>query len=89
MINYPSKKMIEHLNLVLKSEGSSLQYIVNSMDGDVASYDLVVVDKYVNNEYKTVINVTKEFEDKVRNFFKEYNIENIGYTNTVLTIFAC
>lgn len=87
-MKYPSKKMIEHFNLVLQLEGSCLRYEKDSSDGEITTYNLVVNDKYINNCYKTILNVTTEFENKVRSFFKEYGIENIGYTNTVLIIFT-
>lgn len=89
MKNYPSKKMVEHFNLVLQTEGSSLRYVEDFTDSGIITYNLVVSDKYIDNYYKTILHVTTEFENKVRSFFKEYGFENIGYTNTVLTIFAC
>lgn len=88
MKKYPSRKMVEHFNLVLQLEGTCLRYEQDSVDGEMVTYKLVACDKYINNNHTTIVHVTTEFENKVRNFFKEYGVEHIGYTNTVATIFS-
>lgn len=87
-MNKLSKKMIEHFNLVLEHEDSRLRYVITNIDGNVITYSLKVFDKYINTDNDCILNVTKEFENKVRSFFKEYDVENIGFSNTVVTIFA-
>lgn len=79
--------MVEHLNLKLKEEGSCLRYVVSFKDGSVTSYRVIVEDKYVDNTYSNV-NVTKDFEDMVRKFFKGYDVENTGFSNTVSVLMA-
>ncbi len=87
-MNKLSKKMIEHFNLVLEHEDSRLRYVITNIDGNVITYSLKVFDKYISTDNDCILNVTKEFENKVRSFFKEYDVENIGFSNTVVTIFA-
>ncbi|HCL4479930.1 TPA: helix-turn-helix transcriptional regulator [Clostridium botulinum] len=85
----PNKLMVEHLNLRLKEEGTCLRYVEGDKDCDITSYELRIVDKYVDyDKYGMNLNISKEFEDMVREFFKKYGAENIGFTNTVATIFA-
>lgn len=85
----PNKLMVEHLNLRLKEEGTCLRYIEKHKDGDITSYELQVSDKYIDySKYGMNLNISKEFEDMVRQFFKNYGTEDIGFTNTVMTIFA-
>lgn len=85
----PTKFMVEHLNLQLEKEGTCLRYVETERDCDIISYDLRVVDRYLDySAYKMNLNISKEFENMVRDFFKKYGIENIGFTNTVATIFA-
>lgn len=80
--------MVDHLNLVLKNEGSCLQYIEQGKDCDCISYRLTVVDPYVVQKYQPALSVTDEFETKVRTFFKQYGVDSTGFTNTIQTIFA-
>lgn len=85
----PNKLMVEHLNLRLKEEGTCLRYIEGYKDCDITSYELRVVDKYIDyGDYGLNLNISKEFEDMVRGFFKKYGAEDIGFTNTVATIFV-
>lgn len=85
---YPNKKMIEHLNLILSSQGSKLKYVEDFSDCGTTAYVLIVDDEYIDNTYRMNIQVTNEFENMVRQFFMEYGVENTGYVNTVCTIFA-
>ena len=87
-MNRPTKMMVEHLNLKLKYEGSCLQYVEGNKDCNLITYTLQINEKYIDNKYHANLNVTEEFENMVRDFFKKYNAEDIGYTNTVITIFA-
>lgn len=77
--------MIEHLNLNLKEEGSCLRYVESSRSNDVmVNYKLEICDKYIDNKYAPVPNVTNEFEYMVKEFFiKKYNVSNTGFSNTV------
>lgn len=85
----PSKLMVEHLNLSLKEEGTCLRYIEKHKDGNITSYELQVNDKYIDyGKYSMNLNISKDFEERVRRFFKGYGAEDIGFTNTVATIFA-
>lgn len=83
----PTIPMVKHLNLLLATEGSKLRYVHTSTD-ILLSYELTYDDEYIDKRYKTNIIVTEEFEEKVRNFFREYGIEDIGYSNTVTTLFV-
>lgn len=87
-MNRPTKIMVEHLNLKLKEEGTCLRYVEKYEDSGITSYGLKVNDKYVDKKFDTNLIVTEEFEKYVRDFFKKYNVENIGFSNTVCTIFA-
>lgn len=80
----PTIPMVKHLNLLLATEGSKLRYVHTSTD----IYELTYDDEYIDKRYKTNIMVTEEFENKVRDFFREYGIEDIGYSNTVTTLFV-
>lgn len=83
---HPTDEMIEYLNSILKNEGSCLRYIDEDGSG---MYNLLCVDKYVDNTYTNIPNVTEEFDKKVRSFFVDnYGAENIGYTNHVKTLFT-
>lgn len=84
----PSKMMVNHLNLILEKEGTCLRYIKRDTDCCLVTYALEVVDKYIDNTYYNCPSITKEFEERVRNFFKEYGVVNTGFSNTVLTIFV-
>lgn len=85
----PNKMMVEHLNLRLKEEGTCLRYIEKNKDCDITTYEIQVNDKYIDyGEFGMNLNLSKDFEDMVRAFFKGYGAENIGFTNTVSNIFA-
>lgn len=85
----PSKLMVEHLNLRLKEEGTCLRYVEKNRDCDITTYELQINDKYIDyGKFGMNLNISKDFEDMVREFFKKYGSENIGFTNTVATIFA-
>ena len=79
--------MVEHFNLKLKEENSCVRYVEDFRDGNTISYKITIDDKYVDNQYMAV-NITEEFEEIVRMFFKGYGVENTGFSNTVKTIFA-
>ena len=85
-----TREMIEDLNSVLESIGTSLRYI---RDGEpsklLTSYRLQIIDKYIDEYYYTCPSVTEEFVTLVRSFFKDkYEVEDLGFTNTIATIFA-
>jgi hypothetical protein len=80
--------MVEHLNLKLEKEGSCLRYIEKFRDGNVSTYELITEDKYISLKYGCAVNVTDEFETMVRDFFNSYDVINIGFSNTVKTLFA-
>ena len=80
-------KMVEHFNLKMKEENSCVRYVEDFRDGNTISYKIIIEDKYVDNKYMPV-NITKEFEEMVRVFFKEYGVEDTGFSNTINTIFA-
>jgi len=80
--------MVEHLNLKMEQEGSCLRYVEKFKDGNTVTYELIVKDKYVSLEYRCTVNVTEEFETMVRDFFKIYDVVNIGFSNTVTTLFV-
>lgn len=85
----PNKMMVEHLNLKLKEEGSSLRYVEKYKDGNLICYELQIKDKYIEyKNYSMNLNLSKDFENMVRNFFKLYGVEDTGFVNTVSTIFA-
>jgi hypothetical protein len=84
----PNKLMVEYLNLKLKEEGTCLRYVEGHKDCDITSYELQAVDKFIDCEYKINLNVSKEFENMVREFFKKYGAQDIGFDNTVATIFV-
>ena len=47
------------------------------------------IDKYIDEYYYTCPSVTEEFVTLVRSFFKDkYEVEDLGFTNTIATIFA-
>lgn len=79
--------MVEHLNLKLKEEGTCLRYIEDFKDGNNTHYKIVVEDKYVDNKYASV-NITDEFENMVREFFKKYDVDKLGFSNSVKTIYT-
>lgn len=88
-MNRPSKMMVEHLNLKLKEEGTCLQYVEKRKDIDITTYEIRVIDKYLDyKNYNMNLNISNEFKDMVRLFFKRYGVENIGFDNTVSTIFT-
>ena len=80
--------MVELLNLRLEVDKSCLRYRERHSDSKTITYELVVKDRYVNDEYVHSIDFTKEFEEMVRGFFKKYEVTNIGYSNTVGTLIA-
>lgn len=84
----PNAKMVEHLNFKLKDDESCLRYVEVRKEGDVTVYDLKVVDRYVDSSVGSTINVTTGFNAMVRDFFKQYGAEDIGFTNTIATIFT-
>ena len=85
----PTCIMLDHLNLNLKEEGTCLRYVKGRMDGCLVAYDLRVVDNYVDySKFGMNVNVSAGFETKVRDFFKEYGVEQLGFVNTVATICA-
>lgn len=87
ILKRPSKLMVEHLNLRLKEEGTCLKYIEKSKNGDITAYEVQVSDKYIDySQYGMNLNISKDFEVMVREFFKKYGAENIGFSNTVATI---
>ena len=85
-----TREMVEDLNLVLESIGTSLRYVRNSKPGELLiSYRLQIIDKYIDEYYYTCPSVTEEFVTLVRSFFKDkYEVEDLGFTNTIATIFA-
>lgn len=87
-MNKLTKRMIEHLNLTLQLEGSSLRYVEGRADSGLTAYSLTVVDKYINTENYVIPNVVRGFDEKVRDFFKGYGVEDLGYSNSIVTIFA-
>lgn len=84
----PNAIMVEHLNLKLKDEGSCLRYIEARREGEMTTYELRVVDKYIDAKVSCHINITLAFDTMVREFFKQYGAEDIGYANTIATIFT-
>ncbi len=85
----PNILMVEHLNLKLEKEGTCLRYVETRSEGDMKTYELRVSDKYIDyGDFGMNLNISKEFEDMVRAFFKRYGAEDIGFSNTVATIFA-
>lgn len=86
MENKLRKVMVEHLNLKLKEEKSSLCYKESMTDGPIITFDLTINDKYIDQDTKQMIHTTKEFETMVREFFKKYGVSNTGYSNTVSTL---
>jgi len=83
-----TSQMVEHFNLKMKEEGSCLRYIAKSTDGDTVYYSLAIEDKYISKEFEHSINLTNDFENMVRMFFKGYDVTNTGYTNTVKTLYG-
>lgn len=86
--NKPKAIMVDHLNLKMEKEGSCLRYVEKFRDGNTATYELVTKDKYISLQYGCAVNVTNEFETMVRDFFKSYDVVNIGFSNTVKTLFV-
>ena len=84
IVKRPTIPMVEHLNMKLASEGSRLRYRLKRDDAFL-DYELTYDDKYIDNDPSWGCNVivTKEFEEMVRDFFKQYGIEQTGYSNTV------
>ncbi|MEG0994967.1 MAG: hypothetical protein RSD47_00760 [Romboutsia sp.] len=85
-MNRPTRMMINHLNLILEKEGSCLRYIEHNIDCGIITYNLLVVDKYISDRYINIPIITDKLEKKIRQFFEDYGIENIGFSNTVKTI---
>ena len=85
-----TREMVEDLNLVLESIGTSLRYVRNSKPGELLiSYRLQIIDKYIDEYYYTYPSITEEFVTLVRSFFKDkYGVEDLGFANTITTIFA-
>lgn len=88
MNNKLTSVMVDLLNYKIKEQGSNFKYIIDFNDGDSTVYKLIIQDKFIDNEYAPIPNVTKEFEIFVREFFKQYGVTNTGYSNTVKTITA-
>lgn len=86
----PTREMVEDLNLVLESIGTSLRYVKDGELGKpLISYRLQIIDKYIDEYFYTCPSVTEEFVKLVRSFFKDkYGVEDLGFTNTITTIFA-
>ena len=84
----PTKMMINHLNLILEKEGSCLRYVKGSKDCNTVAYNLLVVDKYINKKFVNIPIITDELDKRIRQFFEDYGVENIGFSNTVMTIFV-
>lgn len=87
--NLITEHMIEHFNLKMEKEGSCLRYVRVDNNEEVHTYRLTIVDKYIDNKYYQIPSITDECEIMVRGFFKAYGIEDTGYTNSVITIWAC
>lgn len=84
-------KMIEKLNLQLDEEGSCLKYVKFDEDGIVTSYRITVIDKFISKKRNNYVipNITKEFEDFVREFFlANYKVEQTGFSNSVVNLMA-
>ena len=84
----PTAIMVEHLNLKLKDEGSCLRHVETHKEGNGATYELKVVDKYIDSQVRSAISVIVIFDVMVRDFFKQYGVENIEFTNTVVALFT-
>lgn len=78
--------MIEHFNLVMKTNGSNLRYIFDGEDCGVKHYKLIIEDKYIKSSQMTV-QPTKEFEEFVREFFRGYGIE-FPFRNSIINLYA-
>ena len=85
-----TREMIGDLNSVLESIGTSLRYVRASKPGELLiSYRLQITDKYLEEDCYICPSVTEEFATLVRSFFKDkYGVEDLGFTNTIITIFA-
>ena len=85
-----TREMIVDLNSVLESIGTSLRYVRASKPGELlTSYRLLITDKYLEEDCCIFPNITEEFVTLVRGFFKDkYGVEDLGFTNTIITIFA-
>ena len=89
VLKKPNKIMVEHLNLKLKEEGSCLRYVEKEKNLNLTTYELRIQDKYIDySKFGMSINLDENFEKMVREFFKQYGVENIGFSNTVMIIFA-
>lgn len=89
VLKKPTKIMMEHLNLKLKEEGSCLRYVVKEKNLNLTTYELRIEDKYIDySKFGMSINLDEKFEKMVREFFKEYGVEDTGFSNTVTLIFA-
>lgn len=87
IVKRPTIPMVEHLNMKLASEGSRLRYRLKREDAYL-NYELTYDDKYVDNDprWSTTIIVTEDFEKMVRDFFREYGVQDTGYSNTVFNL---
>lgn len=82
-------EMVEQLNLQLQQENTCLRYVKCSGDGYCKNYRVTVVDRYIKSEENSysIPSISKEFEDKVRTFFKDrFDVTDTGYSNSVVNI---
>lgn len=83
--NLITQDMIDEFNLIMEKEKSCLRIIFDYEELGIMKYKISVEDKYINDFIYP--NLTKEFEDIVRNYFKEFGIK-LPFENTVIDIWA-
>ena len=85
--------LIDGLNRTLEQKGSCLRYVEESRESALGfltiNYKLIVHDPYIEPKYMPSPITPLRFQDEVREYFRQFNIFDTGYSNTCDVLRFC
>ena len=79
------KDMVELFNFKMKEEGCNIKYVEAMNDLGVQIYKIIIENRFIDNTYDSTINLTKEGEKEIREFFETRGVK-FQFSNTVRNI---